>query len=370
MIITDVVVTHLREVPFPQPLYPTWRFGGAWTGVSPILVRIHTDAGITGIGATQTTPSRQACDALIGQDPFATEQHIQILRHTSRNGNSWVLDLALWDLIGKACGQPLYKLWGGYTDRVLAYASLAEMGTPQERAEMALRLLGEGYKAIKLRLRADTVAGDVAQVAAVRAAVGDQMEIMVDANQSGAYLYPRGAEVWTYERALRTAQELEQLGVVWLEEPLPRYDYEHLVKLCDAVSILIAGGESQRGLHEFRDLIERNVYDVIQPEGLNSEGISQLRKIAALAELHYKPFVPHNGLSGVGLAAHLHLCASLPNAPYVEYIYDPPGCTPDSWQVLLSEPLRVDSEGYLRAPEGPGLGIELDEDLIAAYAID
>jgi L-alanine-DL-glutamate epimerase-like enolase superfamily enzyme len=107
----------------------------------------------------------------------------------------------------------------------------------------------------------------------------------------------------------------------------------------------------------------------IQPEGLGPEGISQLRKLAAMAEFHYKWCVPHNGLSGVGLAGHLHLSAALPNVPYIEYIYEPPGCAPDLWQVLLAEPLRIDDEGYLRAPTGPGLGIELDEELIAAYAI-
>jgi D-galactarolactone cycloisomerase len=210
-----------------------------------------------------------------------TEQHIQVLRQAASGGRrgSWVIDLALWDLIGKACGQPLFKLWGGYTDRVLAYASLAEMGTPKNRAEMALRLLEEGFKAVKLRLRAPTVQGDVAQVAAVRDAVGDRMAIMVDANQAGAArlpgLNPRGAEVWTYERALATARELEGLGVVWLEEPLPRYDYEHLARLCGrmycirAVSIYIAGGEGNAGLHEFRasecvrTLVEDNVYDVL-----------------------------------------------------------------------------------------------------------
>jgi L-alanine-DL-glutamate epimerase-like enolase superfamily enzyme len=126
------------------------------------------------------------------------------------------------------------------------------------------------------------------------------MEIMVDASQAGACLNPRGTEVWTYELALKTAQELEQLGAVWPEEPLLSYDFEHLAKLCGrmncirAVSIYIAGGEGNVGLHEFRTLIEDNVQPVlaktgvIQPEGLGSEGISQLKKIAAMAEVHFK----------------------------------------------------------------------------------
>ena len=109
---------------------------------------------------------------------------------------------------------------------------------------------------------------------------------------------------------------------------------------------------------------------VVQPEGLGSEGISQLKTIAAMAEVHYKWCIPHNGLSGVGLTGHLHFSAALPNVPYIEYIYEPPGCTPDSWQVLLADPLRIDDEGYLRAPARPGLGIELNEELIAAYAVD
>jgi L-alanine-DL-glutamate epimerase-like enolase superfamily enzyme len=114
---------------------------------------------------------------------------------------------------------------------------------------------------------------------------------------------------------------------------------------------------------------------VIQPEGLGSEGISQSKKSAALAEMKHKWRIPDNGLSGVGLTGHLHLRAALPNVPYIEYIYYPPGCTPDTWQVLLAEPLRIDDEALvehqaLRAPTGPGLGIELDEELIAVYAAD
>jgi L-alanine-DL-glutamate epimerase-like enolase superfamily enzyme len=328
MRITEIEVNHLKDVPFPRPMEPAWSPGGTWAGVSRIVTRIHTDEGLTGIGAGYKPPSESVVEYLIGKDPFATEQHIQVIRHAK---GDWVVDLALWDLIGKACGQPLYKLWGGYKDKVKAYASMVERGTPESRAEDALRFLEEGFKAIKMRLREETIQEDVALVAAVRDAVGDRLEIMVDANQAGQYILPRGEPVWSYERALKTAQELEQLGVIWLEEPLPRYDFEHLAKLCDAVSIYIAGGEGNKGLHEFRWLIEGNVYDVIQPESLNSEGLSQLRKVAAMAEVHHKWFVPHNGISGVGLAGHLHLCAALPNCPYLEYLYDPPGCTAESW---------------------------------------
>ena len=202
---------------------------------------------------------------------------------------------------------------------------------------------------------------------AVRSAVGDRMAIMVDANQTFTSAWPRGGPVWSYERALETAQELERLDVVWLEEPLARYDFEHLSRLCDTVSIYIAGGEGNKGLPEFKCIVDQNVYDVVQPDALYSEGISQLRKVAAMAEVAQKWFVPHNGISGVGMAGHLHLGASIPNCPYIEYMVDPAGCTPEVWQALWSEPLRIDSEGYVHVPQEPGLDIELNEPLIAAH---
>jgi L-alanine-DL-glutamate epimerase-like enolase superfamily enzyme len=339
--------------------------------MSWVVTRINTDQGLTGVGASFWPPDDRVREYLVGKDPFHTEQHIRVLRHGASGAQSatgnWAVDLALWDLIGQACGQPLYKLWGGFQDRVLAYASLVEAGTPDGRADDALRLLGEGFRAIKLRLHEHTLTEDIALVEAVRQAVGDRMAIMVDANQTFTFAWPRGGPVWSYERALATAQELEQLDVVWLEEPLARYDFEHLSRLCGAVSIYIAGGEGNKGLHEFRWLVDQNVYDVIQPEAIYSEGISQLRKVAAMAEVAHKWLVPHNGISGVGMAGHLHLCASVPNCPYIEYMYDPAGCTPEIWQALLSEPLRIDAEGYVHVPQRPGLGIELNEDLIGAH---
>jgi L-alanine-DL-glutamate epimerase-like enolase superfamily enzyme len=365
MIITDVETIQVSNIRTHVPLKPAWDPGRTWEQLSWVVTKIHTDEGLTGIGAGYSSPSDFVKQHLIGKDPFATEQHIQILRHT---GGNWVVDLALWDLIGKTCGQPLYKLWGAYTDKVKAYASLIEMGAPEKRAEDAKRLLEEGFRAIKLRLRGNTIKEDLKLVEAVRHAVGDKMEIMTDANQTNTFAWPRGGPVWSYERALETAKELEKLEVVWLEEPLGRYDFDHLAKLCEAVNIYIAGGENNRGLHEFRWMIERHVYDILQPDALVSEGISQLRKIAGMAEMYQKWFIPHHGGSGIGLAGHLHLCASIPNCPYVEYFYDPPGFTVDVFQALLKEPLVIDSDGYIKLPQGPGLGIELNEELIKAHS--
>ena len=192
------------------------------------------------------------------------------------------------------------------------------------------------------------------------------MEIVVDANQaqSPGTVRPQRGPVWDFRRALDTARALQELDVRWLEEPLDRYDWEGLAKLCDAVEIPIAGGENNRGLHEFRWMIERNVYDIIQPDALVSEGISQLRKVAALAEMHRKLFIPHHGRGGLGFVAHLHLCAALPNAPYVELFHEPPAHSAALFQRLLAEPLLPDENGDILVPQKPGLGVELNPDLV------
>jgi L-alanine-DL-glutamate epimerase-like enolase superfamily enzyme len=269
--------------------------------------------------------------------------------------------MALWDLVGKAAGLPLYKLWGVNTDRVRAYASLVELRSPERRAEDALRFLDQGYRAIKLRLHAPTMKEDVAQVEAVRAAVGDRMEIMVDANQAQEPGTPGSEDdlVWGYERALATCRELAPLGVVWVEEPLGRFEFDNLRRLAAASDVPIAGGENNVGLHEFRWLIDQDCYDVIQPDAAVSAGLGALKKLAAYAELRHKPFVPHHGGSGLGVAAHLQLSASCPNSSYVELLQESPGLPVETFQGLIAEPLVPDADGNVRLPDKPGLGVDL-----------
>ena len=264
-------------------------------------------------------------------------------------------------MVGKAAGQPLYRLWGGYTDRIKAYASCCEVRSGAARAEDALAFRERGYRAVKLRLHAWTMKEDVAQVEAVRRAVGDTMEIMVDANQAQTPGTPHLTEgpVWSYERALRTCRALADLDVTWVEEPLGRFAFDDLARLAAASDVPIAGGENNAGLHEFRLLIERNCYDVIQADAVCSEGLLQLKKVAGYAEMHNKLFVGHHGGSGIGIAAHLQLSASLPNSPWVELLQEPPAMTDVDFQGLIAEPFLPDADGFVHLPDKPGLGIEL-----------
>ena len=198
---------------------------------------------------------------------------------------------------------------------------------------------------------------------AVRRAVGDRMEIMVDANQAQTPGTPRNEDgpVWSYERALATCRELERLGVAWLEEPLRRYDFDNLSRLAAATEVPLAGGENNVGLHEFRWLIDRNCYDVIQADAVCSEGLAQLKKVASYAEMHHKLFAPHHGGNGVGIAAHLHLSASCPNSPYVELLQDPPALSELDFQGLIAEPFLPDANGDVHLPNRPGFGVELGD---------
>jgi L-alanine-DL-glutamate epimerase-like enolase superfamily enzyme len=369
MKIAAVEVQVLRDVPAPRELRFAWSPGSVMRASSVTLIRIRSDDGLEGIGSGGAPEAvRGLAQHLVGTDPFATEQHSRLLR---RSGGAWGIELALWDLIGKACNQPLYKLWGGYTDRIKGYASTVEVGTPEERAEHALGFYEEGFRAIKLRLHNETLVQDVALARAVKDAVGDKMELMADGNQAQTPVTPstQAGVIWDYRRALYTAQALEELGFVWLEEPLSRYDFDGLARLNASTGIAIAGGENNRYLHEFHWLLERGCYDILQPDGLVSEGMGQLRKVAALAEVRNKLCVPHHGGGGIGTYGHLHLSAGVPNSPWIELMRDRPGEFPWPAQYVPATPIIVDQDGYVRLPSGPGLGIELDEAFVQKYAV-
>lgn len=373
MKIVDILASNLT-IPYPGEVRPAWQPGLVTTSHNFTLVRIRTDEGITGIGGTSGhsagTIATQVKPYLIGEDPFATERLARIYR--SAGSGIWCIDMALWDIIGKAAGLPLYKLWGHYRTAVPAYASAVEMGTPESRAELALHYQGLGFTAMKLRLHNEQMADDLAFVDAAKKATGGRMRLIVDANQATSLPCPEPGVRWDYRRALHTARELEARGVLWLEEPLSRYDFDTLIRLREATDIAIGGGEKNQGLHEFRWLIERGVYDIIQPDCAMSEGISQLRKVAAMAELFKRGFVPHHSMSGIGLAAVVHLACTFPGPSWIEVMYEPTTRTIESFQQLggiLTSRIWIDGAGNVSAPEGPGLGVTIDEQMIARYTV-
>jgi L-alanine-DL-glutamate epimerase-like enolase superfamily enzyme len=371
MKIVEVRATNL-EIPYATPYRPAWQPGLVRRSRDFTLVSVRTDEGIVGYGGADGhhagNVAKNVAPYLTGQEVWATERHARVFRNA---GGTWFVDQALWDVIGKAAGRPLYQLWGACRDRVPAYASTAELGTPADRAELARRYRAEGFRAMKLRFHHERMTDDLALLDAVQAATPD-LTLMVDANQATFLPSPVPSPQWDYRRALATARELETRGVLWLEEPLPKFDFDNLARLRQETAIHIAGGESNRELHEFRWLIERGVYDIVQPDCALSEGISQMRKIAALAEAFQRHCIPHHGLSGLGLAATLHLVCTLPGMVWLEMMYEPPTRTLETYQRLggiLETTIWLDAQGYVTPPAVPGLGVAVDEGMIARYAV-
>jgi len=369
--ITDIRIVNLKVVRETGKMEMAWNPGTVTTqrigGGS--VIEIRTDQGLTGIGPGMEPMWLEAAKAqLVGKDPFSVEQLAGPLRYYVGASPRTVsaLEIALWDLIGKATGQPLYKIWGAAKDRVPAYASMIQLSTPEERVRMAVELKSQGWKAIKLRAHYATLKEDVQLVEAVRKAVGDDMEIMVDANQAQSSGTWQPGVMWDFQRALETARELERLNCMWLEEPRLRYSFDELAKLGRMVGIPIAGGENNRGVHEYRWILEQNVFSIVQPDIMVADGVTGFREIAALTQAYHKRVIPHHGGGNLGTIAQLHAIASWPNSPWIEILHDPPVAAYTNGFAIMENAPLVDKDGYLNLPQGPGLGVEINKDLISA----
>ena len=365
-------ITDVKLVPL-KVLKETGMMEAAWNpGVSTMrrvgggsYLEIHTDQGLVGLGPDMDARALDGAKVqLVGKDPFDIEQMAGPLRYYVGGRAVSSMEIALWDLAGKAAQQPVYKLWGAQKDRVPAYASMIQLSTPEERTRMALQLKSEGWKAIKLRLHYQTMREDIELVDAVRKAVGSDMEIMTDANQAQSATGWQPGVVWDFRRALETARELEKLNVYWLEEPLRRYDFDGLAELNRLVEIPIAGGENNVGVHEYRTMCEKGVFDILQPDIMVADGVTGFREIASLGNVYHKRVIPHHGGGNLGTVAQLHAIASWPNAPWIEILHDPPIASYLHGFAMMENAPQVDKEGYMALPQGPGWGVSINKAML------
>lgn len=369
--------SRLLELPLDAPFRPAWGRGRVQESLVMVLFEVGTDNGLVGLGAAHGGPEAQlAIDRfitphLLGQDPTRIERLAAVIRDAEILGPPpYCMEIPLWDLLGKAAGLPVHRLWGGADDRVRAYCSTGELRPPRQRAEDVAELVDAGFTAVKLRFHHDDPRDDIAVAEAVRAR-NPHVELMVDANQAGADPGNAGHRVWDFRTALHTARELERLDTYWLEEPLPRHDLANLARLRDRLdTVKLAGGEDNHGLHEFRELLDRGCFDVLQPDAVKSETASAIRHLAAFAELSGVDVVPHTWGNGLGMLVHLHLAAALPNCGWLEFPHDPPsGLTAAARDRVLAEPMWIDEFGFVQVPERPGFGFVLDEDRAAAHTV-
>lgn len=381
-IITAVRAVEVRNVPFSVGLIPPWNPAQCITTRDYVVVRVETDQGIWGIAMDGEYSPRLPARArdvdeliapyLVGKSVMSMEGHTAFFHRLRGQGRFFFIAVALWDIVGQAAELPLYRLWGGKRSKMQVYASTVQHGrSPAQRAEDCQRYLEQGYKAVKLRLSADTVAEDVQLVAVCRHAVGEQMAIMVDANQAGKG--PGSAEPgtrWDLARAHRTARFLAQLDVAFLEEPLSYQLGEEGVELRQMSQVPIAGGEGKCGVQAFTELLQKGMYDILQPDPIVGGTPTDLLKVLSIAEGMQIPVVFHHGKSGVGFMIGLHLSAALGESPWLEYMNDGPFWQPRGFQVGFREPIQVDREGYVHCPSTPGLGIDWDSKWLAEIGLD
>ena len=276
----------------------------------------------------------------------------------------YVINVALWDLLGKRRNKPICDLIGRKRDKIKVYAStgLTVSHEPEKIVKFAEECAGNGFEIIKLRAHNVDPEKDLEAIKKVKDAVGDKMSIGVDANQCWTPLPP----YWSRKISLKMAKALEEMGIAWLEEPLGGMDIKGIAELSKAVEIRIVGGELECGIDHFKDLI--NAYDIINPDISMAVGFSDGLKIAEMAKERGKLFTPHTWDLGLGLAAGLQFACSIENCPKLEYPYDPdwPAEYRDS---ILKEPI-VAKNGYLVIPDKPGLGVELNREVLEEYTCE
>ena len=337
------------------------------------VATIDTTAGIRGYSFAD--PPLGLLDngvaaGLVGCDLFAVDDHIASSGNRLRG-----LEHALWDAIGKIAGQPVHRLMGGpHTPRIPVYLTCVWPGNPdqsdvtiEEQAAFACTLRDAGYTAMKIRAWRPDPFEDVRACAAIREAVGPDFGIMVDrtADSSGT--------LWDWPTGLAVAEALQELGVNWLEEPFARDDLESPGRLAAEVDIPITGAESFRSLAGFRDALARNSFDVVQPDAMVVGGLQMLRKVAALAEAHGVPCIPH-GYSSLPLAGYLQVASAIA-APWQEVVYVvPPGLPDDLWwpavELVQGDRLYSIADGMIEVPTLPGLGLDVDDDAVARHRVE
>jgi L-alanine-DL-glutamate epimerase-like enolase superfamily enzyme len=336
----------------------------------PALVRVYTDEGIMGIG--ECSPMNVQIVAhfvntalkplLIGENPLEIDKlWNKMTFRTYKLGVQGTqpeaiagVDIALWDILGKATGLPICMLLGGcYRGKVKMYASIGGGAgmTPAEMVKTVESHLDKGFKAIKIRMDWGAVrqdadpAKDLEMFRQVKAITGDEIPLSFDANNG-----------YSVSTAIQQGRRFEDIGIYHFEEPVAQYDYAGIAEVADTLDVPISAGEHEYTRWQFRDLIQQAKVDIIQPDVVKCGGISEMKKIATLGSVYNKHFVPHQTQPTIGTAANLHVVSAIANATRPqEYTGQNP-----KLDELFKEPL-IFQDGYIHVPQKPGLGLELDE---------
>jgi D-galactarolactone cycloisomerase len=373
------ITCHVVAAPVARPF--TSSRGWLYKTRGTCLVEIETDDGIVGWGecygpsaVAKAFIDSQLAARVIGRDPFDIEVIWEDLYNRIKDygpkGMSIAaiggIDIALWDIVGKACNKPIHKLIGGaFRTEVDCYATglyFTDMDRlVDEAVEEAARYVAEGFKAIKMKIGLGSIERDFERVKAVRDAVGPDIKLMVDANHC-----------FSVPAAIRLGRKLQELDIEWFEEPISPEDIDGYVEVSRALDMAVAGGENEFTRWGFRDAIVRKAMDIVQPDVCAAGGISECKNIAVLASTHGVECVPHAWGSAVGLAATIHFLASLPNQPPSLFPM-PPMLEFEQEENPFRDHLAIKPihqvKGVIAVPSGSGLGIEVDRAVIDRYRV-
>jgi D-galactarolactone cycloisomerase len=378
MKITDVVA-HQLVVAVDEPF--TSSRGWYYKTKGALVVEIQTDEGIVGWGDCYgpAAVNRSIVETLlkpsvIGRDPFDVEVLWEELYNKVKDyGLTGMtisaisgIDIALWDIIGKSVGKPIHKLIGGaFRSEIEAYATglyFKDMARLNEEAvEEAKRYKDQGFKAVKMKIGLGSIKKDLDRVGAVRDAIGPEVLLMVDANHC-----------FNVPQAINIGRELEKLDVHWFEEPISPEDLEGYVEVTRRLDMAVAGGENEFTKFSFKAILEARAMDIVQPDVCAAGGITECKKIAALAQAYGIQCVPHAWGTAIGLAATMHFLASLPftppclfpSPPMLEYEQ-----TFNPFRDELSSAKLTHEGGRVRVPTGPGLGIDINREVLQRYKV-
>jgi L-alanine-DL-glutamate epimerase-like enolase superfamily enzyme len=344
-----------------------------------LVVKVHTDAGLVGVGEADSSAlvakavieaplSHKICrglaECVLGQDPFEIDRLVHRMVEGSiffgRQGAAIQamsgVEIALWDVVGKATRRPVYQLLGGgFRKTFRAYASILFGDTPEETERIGAGLVRQGYRAVKFGWgpMGQSEAGDLAHVRAARQGVGPDAELMVDAGLC-----------WDTATAIRRAQQFEPFNLTWLEEPLHPDNLDGYARLSARSPMRIAAGEEICDVKEFQRMMDVGGIDVAQVDVTRVGGLARAKRIGWDSAERHRLCVNHSYKTGVNIAASLHFVAALPNTHYFEYCVEQGALR----QTLTRQRFPV-VDGDVAVPEGPGLGVELDEDVVARYRV-
>ncbi len=376
-------ITNIEGFNLSSPLERPFGWSNGWISARTVdVLKIETDEGITGwgegyVGAGGGFVKQHFGDMLIGADPLNRNALWQQMFARVYNGNNAggfagsaisAVDTALWDIAGKASGMSVSELLGGrIRDKVAVYAT----GLYYTEGEFPTRLLDEatmyvelGFKGMKTKVGGLPIAEDVRRVAAIRKTIGDDIRLMVDANQA-----------YSAAAAIHIGQRLSDLNIGWFEEPVNAKDVEGYLQVKSAVAMPVAGGENLRTRYEFKDFFARRAYDIAQPDVVNAGGITEMRNIVMTANAYGIQVNPHVWGSPIMIAASLHIAATIPpcppaheprpyeQEPVMEFDRTPSGIR----EGLVAEPFDQ-QDGFVSVPTAPGLGIEVDEAAVRRLA--